>query len=130
MALLKNADVAVTLVAVMFAVTARLPPTPRFPAMLDGFVLVTFNVPVIVAAPPIVVLAPTLKLPYTLALVAAELVGANSGLGFLINDARTVLRTDYILVGMLAIGVIGLCLDRLIRYTAQKLMPWSRALNA
>ena len=65
-----------------------------------------------------------------MALVAAELVGANSGLGFLINDARTVLRTDYILVGMLAIGVIGLCLDRLIRYTAQKLMPWSRALNA
>ena len=65
-----------------------------------------------------------------MALVAAELVGANSGLGFLINDARTVLRTDYILVGMIAIGLIGLCLDRLIRYTAQKLMPWSRALNA
>jgi NitT/TauT family transport system permease protein/taurine transport system permease protein len=65
-----------------------------------------------------------------MALVAAELVGANSGLGFLINDARTVLRTDYILVGMLAIGIIGLCLDMLIRYTAQKLMPWSRALNA
>jgi NitT/TauT family transport system permease protein/taurine transport system permease protein len=65
-----------------------------------------------------------------MALVAAELVGANSGLGFLINDARTVLRTDYILVGMLAIGVIGLSLDRAIRFTAQKLMPWSRALNA
>jgi ABC-type nitrate/sulfonate/bicarbonate transport system permease component len=28
-----------------------------------------------------------------MALVAAELVGANTGLGFLINDARTVLRT-------------------------------------
>ncbi|WP_162786236.1 ABC transporter permease [Polynucleobacter necessarius] len=65
-----------------------------------------------------------------MALVAAELVGANSGLGFLINDARTVLRTDYILVGMLTIGLIGLFLDRLIRHTAQKLMPWSRALNA
>ena len=64
------------------------------------------------------------------ALVAAELVGANSGLGFLINDARTVLRTDYILDGMLAIGLIGLTLDRLIRYAAKKFMPWSRALNA
>src|SRR5206468_2531218 len=40
-----------------------------------------------------------------MALVAAELVGANSGLGFLINDARSVLRTDIIVVGMLTIGI-------------------------
>lgn len=65
-----------------------------------------------------------------MALVAAELVGANSGLGFLINDARTVLRTDFILDGMLSIGIIGLTIDRVIRYSAKKLMPWSRALNA
>jgi NitT/TauT family transport system permease protein/taurine transport system permease protein len=64
-----------------------------------------------------------------MALVAAELVGANSGLGFLINDARTVLRTDYILVGMLTIGFIGLTLDRLVRFIAQKTMPWSRAMG-
>jgi NitT/TauT family transport system permease protein/taurine transport system permease protein len=63
-------------------------------------------------------------------LVAAELVGANSGLGFLINDARTVLRTDFILAGMLAIGLIGLCLDRIIRYSAKTLMPWARSLNS
>ena len=42
-----------------------------------------------------------------MALVAAELVGANSGLGFLINDARTVLRTDYVIVGMATIGMGG-----------------------
>jgi NitT/TauT family transport system permease protein/taurine transport system permease protein len=64
-----------------------------------------------------------------MALVAAELVGANSGLGFLINDARTVLRTDFILDGMIAIGLIGLIIDRIIRIAARKLMPWSRALN-
>ena len=43
-----------------------------------------------------------------MALVAAELVGANSGLGFLINDARTLLRTDIVIVGMITIGVVGL----------------------
>lgn len=59
-----------------------------------------------------------------MALVAAELVGATSGLGFLINDARTVLRTDYIIVGMAAIGLIGLFLDTLIRVVMRKLMPW------
>jgi NitT/TauT family transport system permease protein/taurine transport system permease protein len=41
-----------------------------------------------------------------------------------------VLRTDFILDGMLSIGIIGLTIDRVIRYSAKKLMPWSRALNA
>ncbi|NJD34791.1 MAG: ABC transporter permease [Betaproteobacteria bacterium] len=64
-----------------------------------------------------------------MALVAAELVGANSGLGFLINDARTVLRTDYIIVGMASIGVIGLLLDQLIRELGRRLLPWSRGMD-
>ena len=65
-----------------------------------------------------------------MALVAAELVGANSGLGFLINDARTLLRTDFVIVGMITIGLVGLLIDRIIRVFGRKLMPWSRALSA
>ena len=64
-----------------------------------------------------------------MALVAAELVGANSGLGFLINDARTVLRTDYVIVGMITIGIVGLMIDRVIRVVGRRVMPWSRALS-
>jgi ABC-type nitrate/sulfonate/bicarbonate transport system permease component len=64
-----------------------------------------------------------------MALVAAELVGANSGLGFLINDARTVLRTDYVIVGMATIGLVGLLLDWLIRSLSRRLLPWSRAMS-
>ena len=60
-----------------------------------------------------------------MALVAAELVGASSGLGFLINDARTVLRTDYVIVGMATIGIVGLLIDRVIRAVARRLLPWS-----
>jgi NitT/TauT family transport system permease protein/taurine transport system permease protein len=63
-----------------------------------------------------------------MALVAAELVGANSGLGFLINDARTVLRTDYVIVGMMTIGVVGLLIDRGVRMLGRWAMPWSRAM--
>ncbi len=61
-----------------------------------------------------------------MALVAAELVGAISGLGFMINDARTILRTDYILVGMGTIGLVGFVIDRTIRLAMRKLLPWSR----
>jgi ABC-type nitrate/sulfonate/bicarbonate transport system permease component len=64
-----------------------------------------------------------------MALVAAELVGANSGLGFLINDARSMLRTDTITVGMLSIGVIGLLIDTAIRLLSRQLLPWSLALS-
>lgn len=64
-----------------------------------------------------------------MALVAAELVGANSGLGFLINDARTVLRTDYVIVGMATIGIVGLTIDRVIRLAGARLLPWSPELR-
>jgi NitT/TauT family transport system permease protein len=46
-------------------------------------------------------------------LVAGEMLGAQSGLGFLINDARNFLRTDLVLAGMLVIGLLGLAMDRL-----------------
>jgi len=64
-----------------------------------------------------------------MALVAAELVGANSGLGFLINDARSMLRTDTIVVGMLTIGLIGLLIDLTIRLLSRRLLPWSLAMT-
>ncbi len=64
-----------------------------------------------------------------MALVAAELVGANSGLGFLINDARSMLRTDTIAVGMLTIGIIGLLIDTVIQVLSRRLLPWSLALS-
>jgi len=64
-----------------------------------------------------------------MALVAAELVGANSGLGFLINDARTLLRTDVVIVGMITIGVVGLAIDLVIREITRRAVPWSRSVR-
>lgn len=64
-----------------------------------------------------------------MALVAAELVGASSGLGFLINDARTLLRTDIVIVGMITIGLVGLALDLLIREVSRRALPWSRSMQ-
>jgi ABC-type nitrate/sulfonate/bicarbonate transport system permease component len=64
-----------------------------------------------------------------MALVAAELVGAGSGLGFLINDARSMLRTDTIIVGMLTIGIVGLLIDTAILALGRRLLPWSPAMR-
>ncbi|MEK3885971.1 ABC transporter permease [Bacillus sp. FSL K6-3431] len=47
-------------------------------------------------------------------LVAGEMVGAQSGLGYLIVDARNTLNLDYVLAGIIFIGICGFLLDRLI----------------
>lgn len=61
-----------------------------------------------------------------MALVAGELVAAPSGLGYLINNARTLFRSDYILLGMVLIGALGLLLDYLMRQAARLAMPWHK----
>ncbi len=51
-----------------------------------------------------------------LVVVAAEMIAVNSGLGFLIIDARNAgMRYDLVLAGMMLIGLIGLTLDYLVR---------------
>lgn len=59
-----------------------------------------------------------------MALVAGELIAAPSGLGYMINNARTLFRSDYILLGMVLIGVLGLILDFLMRHIIRLTMPW------
>ncbi|WP_269848485.1 ABC transporter permease [Methanosarcina horonobensis] len=48
-------------------------------------------------------------------LVAGEMVGAQSGLGYLIIDARNSIRSDLVLAGIICIGVTGFLLDKTIR---------------
>lgn len=59
-----------------------------------------------------------------MALVAGELVAATSGLGFLISQGRNLFRTDYIVVGMVTIGLIGLLLDAGITLIGRIVMRW------
>ena len=59
-----------------------------------------------------------------MALVAGELVAAPSGLGYMINNARTLFRSDYILLGMVLIGALGLVLDFIMRKMMRLAMPW------
>ena len=51
-----------------------------------------------------------------LVVVAAEMIAVNSGLGYLIIDARNAgMRYDLVIAGMVMIGLIGLILDFLVR---------------
>jgi NitT/TauT family transport system permease protein len=57
-------------------------------------------------------------------LVVAELVAANSGLGFSILKAQRFLQTDKIFAGILLIGLIGLGIDQLFRFAHRRAFPW------
>ena len=57
-------------------------------------------------------------------LVVAELVAANSGLGYAIMKAQRFLQTDKIFAGILLIGLIGLAIDQLFRLMHRKVFPW------
>jgi NitT/TauT family transport system permease protein len=47
-------------------------------------------------------------------LVSGEMVGSQSGLGYLIVDSRNTLRLDLVLAGIICIGLFGLLLDRFV----------------
>jgi NitT/TauT family transport system permease protein len=60
-------------------------------------------------------------------LVVAELVAANSGLGYAILKAQRFLQTDRIFVGIMLIGLIGLGTDQILRWIHRRLFPWAGA---
>ncbi len=63
-----------------------------------------------------------------LVVVAAEMIAVQSGLGYLILDSRNALRMDYVMVGMIVIGLIGLTLDLVMRqFTKIEGTLWKKA---
>jgi len=57
-------------------------------------------------------------------LVVAELVAANSGLGYAILKAQRYLKTDTIFAGIVLIGAIGLLMDQAFRWLHRRAFPW------
>ena len=56
--------------------------------------------------------------------IAAEMVAVRRGLGFLMIEARSLFRTEDVLVGMVTIGLVGLACDTLLQYLEQHLCRW------
>ena len=53
-------------------------------------------------------------------LIVAEIVAANSGLGFVIWQARRFFKTPEVMAGVVAIGIIGLVTDQAIRWAHRR----------
>ena len=71
-----------------------------------------------------------LRLSMTLsviALIAAEEINTTNGIGFLMAQAQTYSRTDILTVCVLLYGLLGLCVDLIVRGAERLLMPWRPA---
>jgi NitT/TauT family transport system permease protein len=56
--------------------------------------------------------------------VAAELIAAQSGLGYLIQQSRMLLQTQVVLTGMITIGMIGFAMNIGMTWLEHRLIPW------
>jgi taurine transport system permease protein len=64
-----------------------------------------------------------LGMTYT-TLVAAEMVAAVSGLGWMVLDASKFLRSDVIFAGIILMGIIAVLIDLAVRLLERTLVPW------
>ncbi len=58
-------------------------------------------------------------------LVAAELVAATSGIGFMIQSAAQFLVTDIVIAGIVVIALIAILLEYVARQIERRLVPWA-----
>ncbi|SCG34563.1 ABC transporter permease [Micromonospora humi] len=65
-----------------------------------------------------------------LSLVVGEQVNAQTGVGFLMMEAREFSQTDVVVLGLLVYALLGLASDLLIRFAERRTLTWRRGLRA
>ncbi len=73
-----------------------------------------------------------LRLAWGIALIviiAAEMIGGSSGIGYMILDAQQTFRVERVFAGIVAIGVLGFLTDQGFRYLRRVILPWYHELR-
>lgn len=80
---------------------------------------------VIPASTPFILVGARLGLSASLTtLIAAELTGASKGLGMMIQKAQGYYDMSTVLLGILIIGIIGLTMEKFIKFLERRLTGW------
>jgi ABC-type nitrate/sulfonate/bicarbonate transport system permease component len=59
-------------------------------------------------------------------LVAAEMTGADAGLGYRIEQSHLVFRADRMIVGIATLGILGALSDRVFDRVASRFLFWAK----
>lgn len=57
--------------------------------------------------------------------VAAEMIGATKGVGYMLSNGRSLSRPDIVILGMLLVGIFGKLMDDFLRWLRKKLIKWN-----
>ena len=57
-------------------------------------------------------------------LVAAEMVAATAGIGWMVLDASKYLRSDVVFMGVIIMGITGILLDKIIQLIEKQVIHW------
>ncbi|MDT7952069.1 MAG: ABC transporter permease [Acetobacteraceae bacterium] len=58
-------------------------------------------------------------------LIAAEIIAGSSGIGWMILDAGRFLRSDYVFVGIVMLGLAGIAIDRVLLLIEHRAVHWA-----
>ncbi|MGE5473932.1 MAG: ABC transporter permease [Ignavibacteriales bacterium] len=61
--------------------------------------------------------------------ITAEMIGAQEGLGYMIQLNRTMLQTPNVIIGMIVIGILGVCFNKLINILEHFAVPWQKRIE-
>lgn len=56
--------------------------------------------------------------------VAAEMIGATSGVGYMLSNGRSLSRPDIVVLGMLIVGIFGKIMDDILKILRDKVITW------
>ncbi|CUU49029.1 ABC transporter permease [Clostridium beijerinckii] len=59
-----------------------------------------------------------------MAVVGAEIIASSSGIGYRMNDARSLMQPEVVFVGMIVIALIGIVMDQILTRISKKITPW------
>ncbi|MGN0483779.1 MAG: ABC transporter permease [Lachnospiraceae bacterium] len=62
-----------------------------------------------------------------MAVVAAEMIAATSGIGYRMSNARSMMKADIVIVCMIVVGLVGVLMDKLIGSLFGMVTPWRKA---
>jgi sulfonate transport system permease protein len=57
--------------------------------------------------------------------VAAEMIAATKGIGYMLMDGRSLARPDIVILGMLIIGIVGKIMDDGLKWVSKKIIRWT-----
>lgn len=85
---------------------------------------------IVPASTPFILVAARLGLSTSLTtLMASEIVGGDKGIGMMIQKASGWYQMDTVLMGIILLGIIGICFEKIVRFLERRFTGWQETIQ-